>query len=519
MESCSCHVGSLQLESAIPSARALICLIDHEGRLLRANDTLRRWGCGEIGQVRGQDLHRVLHADCMVENCYLRHFCEQGKAEIAKGRRIECGAFDPVLNRFINIKGEPTGFRSEPGGAAIDPAEFLAMLVLDDVTEASLAEERVSSLNRELSKQVMREAQKRKQEEAIHLRMQVIIECTSNFVAMSDAHGRLTYLNPAGREMLGIDLALDVSAMTVLDLHTKAAGEAVLRQAFPAASESGNWIGRSVLCRRDGSEIETSQVVIAHYGVNGQHEGFSIVEHDMTAWLLGEQALRESHAELARLSEQLISIQETERRRIAADIHDGIGQSLSLIKMRVSVAAAQLENGATAEVQAALKGLMPLVQDTIDEVRRVATDLRPSSLEDLGILATLAWFCREVEATCQGIRVDREITANESDIHPELRIVIFRIIQEAVSNIVKHAMPRRIRVVLRRYSDHLMLGIEDDGCGFDPADVVGIDCTGRGFGLSSMKERARLSGGRYELRSARGQGTRIQVEWPIPASA
>jgi signal transduction histidine kinase len=327
----------------------------------------------------------------------------------------------------------------------------------------------------------------------------------------------LSYLNPAGRAMLGLDAEAGISAFTVFDLHTESARKNMKQVAIPAALMAGNWMGRSVLRSRDGAEIDTSQVIIAHYGQDGMHEGFSIVEHDMRAWLEGEQALRDSNAELARLSAQLISVQETERRRIAADIHDGIGQSLSLIRMRVATAVGQLEIGDAAAALATLNGLLPQVKDAIGEVRRVATDLHPSSLEDLGILPTLSWFFREIETACQGVRVEREFVVSEADIHPSLRIVIFRIIQEAVSNILKHATPRRIRVRLQRRRDALQLRIEDDGCGFDPASIAGIDCAGRGFGLSSMKERARFSGASYQLRSAIGQGTRIEVEWPTPA--
>lgn len=512
------EAGKPALESAdARSAQQLICLLDENGRVIRANATLQRWSRREFSQSRGHDLHEALHADCDVDNCYLRHFCTHGSAEIVAGRRLECDVFDPVLNRFFNIRGEPARLPGDERGKAGETSGFLAMLVLEDVTDVRLADERITALNRDLSRQVRHEMQRRKQEESIRLRMQALIECTANFVAMSDAHGRLSYLNPAGRAMLGIAATFDVSALTVLDLHARAAGEAVLREAFPAATENGNWIGRSLLRRQDGSEIETSQVIIAHYAANGQHEGFSIVEHDMTAWLRGEQALRESHAEQARLSAQLITVQETERQRIAADVHDGIGQSLSLIKMRLTTAAGQLEKGAPSAALATLKNLIPQVRDAIDEVRRVATDLHPSSLDDLGILATLAWFFREVEAACLGVRVDQELTVSEADIHPSLRIVIFRILQEAVSNIVKHAMPGRIQVKLQHHGDRLLLSIEDDGCGFDPASVVGIDCAGRGFGLSSMKERARLSGGHYLLHSAPGQGTRIQIEWPLAA--
>jgi signal transduction histidine kinase len=255
--------------------------------------------------------------------------------------------------------------------------------------------------------------------------------------------------------------------------------------------------------------------VLAHHDAAGRDDGFSIIAHDMTQWLKGEQELRELHEEQRRLSAQLIAVQETERHRIAADIHDSIGQSLSLIKLQVSTAEAQLKSGANSDALATLNSLLPRVQNAIGEVRRVATDLHPSMLEDLGILPTLTWFFRELETAFPGIRIEKQFSVMEHEVPRALRIVIFRILQEAVSNIVKHAAPQSINVKLKRSTDRLYFDIEDDGLGFDPKTIMGIDYSGRGFGLSSMKERARFSGGVYVLRSSVGQGTSIHVEWPL----
>lgn len=226
-----------------------------------------------------------------------------------------------------------------------------------------------------------------------------------------------------------------------------------------------------------------------------------------------EENLRHSEEELRQLSGQLMSIQETERKRIAADLHDGIGQSLSVIKLSIEEAARNLANGATREAVDALQQLAPRVKDAIVEIRRISMDLRPSTLDDLGILPTLSWFFREFEAACRGISVERQITAVESDIPTPLKVVIFRILQEAVSNIVKHAGATRIRFGLEKDNDALIFRVEDNGHGFDT--VAFHEAPADGLGLRSMQERARLSGGNYQLKSVPKRGTSIRITWPL----
>jgi len=221
-----------------------------------------------------------------------------------------------------------------------------------------------------------------------------------------------------------------------------------------------------------------------------------------------------SQSELRRLSAQLLTIQESERQRIATDLHDGLGQSLTLIKLAVENMTSLLAENSFSETEASLKQLKLKVQNAFGELRRVAMDLRPSTLDDLGILATLSWFFREFEGACRGIKIEKQLLVQESQIPAPLKIAIFRILQESVSNIVKHAQADHIRVTLKKSGDTLHLSIEDNGQGFETAGRDNYCPLDRGLGLVSMKERAKFSGGTYQIESVIGQGTCIFVSWP-----
>jgi signal transduction histidine kinase len=226
-----------------------------------------------------------------------------------------------------------------------------------------------------------------------------------------------------------------------------------------------------------------------------------------------EQALRHSREELRRLSGLLLSIQEDERRRIALDLHDGLGQSISLIKLAIEKSARLLAAGATYEARESLQQLIPRVEEALIDVRRVSTELRPLMIDDLGILPTLSWFLREFETLRGGVVVERIFNVAEHDVPVPLHITLYRILQEAVHNIVKHSGADRVWVRLDRMDNTLYLAIEDNGRGFDPDSIKFVEGETRGLGLLSMKERASFSGGTYHLSSAAGKGTCIKVSW------
>lgn len=227
-----------------------------------------------------------------------------------------------------------------------------------------------------------------------------------------------------------------------------------------------------------------------------------------------DDGVRIPQNDLQRSPAQLISMLESERHRIATDLHDGLGQSLTLILLKLDDMAGLLAARSLGEAEESLRQLKSNVRDAFGELRRVAMDLRPSIIDDLGILATLSWFFREFENACHNIKIERNLLVQEGNIPLPLKVTIFRILQEAVNNIVKHAKADNIRVRLTKRGDVLHLSIEDDGQGFESHGRGNNGTRYKGLGLVSMEERAKLSGGVFHVDSAVGKGTRILVSLP-----
>ena len=237
------------------------------------------------------------------------------------------------------------------------------------------------------------------------------------------------------------------------------------------------------------------------------------VVQDMTKRRKAEEALRESDKELRILSNQLLSTEEKERKRIARELHDGIGQALSAIKFSVENSLRELRNSPDHAEFKSLETVIPLTQKTIEEVRRIVKDLRPSILDDLGILATINWFCREFQNVYSGIRIKREIEIHENDIPPPLKTAIYRILQEALNNVAKHSQADLVQLFLQKTDNRVELTIHDNGAGFDLSEAISLIPSRRGFGLASMRERAELSGASFDIKSAEREGTTIRVVW------
>lgn len=236
---------------------------------------------------------------------------------------------------------------------------------------------------------------------------------------------------------------------------------------------------------------------------------------DMTKRRKAEDALRKSDRELRILSNQLLSTEEKERKRIARELHDGIGQALSAIKFGVENSLRELRNTVEPSEIKSLQTLIPLTQKTIEEVRSIVKDLRPAILDDLGILATITWFCREFQKVYTSIQIVSNIYIEEKDIPAPLKTVIYRILQEALNNIAKHSQASSVQLDLRKTDNRIDLEIDDNGIGFDLDEVMALKPSQRGFGLASMRERAELSEATFAIDSKSGQGTTIRVRWSI----
>jgi signal transduction histidine kinase len=155
----------------------------------------------------------------------------------------------------------------------------------------------------------------------------------------------------------------------------------------------------------------------------------------------------------------------------------------------------------------AMKELSLNMAHTIGEVRRIMTDLRPSILDDLGLLSALNWFCREYEKSYSHLSVQKQIGISEDEVPDLLKTVIFRISQEAMSNVAKHSKASLVNLTLQKAGESVELTIQDNGHGFQYGEIA------KGFGLSTMKERAELSGGTFAIQSTEGKGTAIRASW------
>ena len=291
------------------------------------------------------------------------------------------------------------------------------------------------------------------------------------------------------------------------------------RQSFLKALKSDKAYVREYRIRTKNGDIhwiqDRGQIICNQHG---EIEYVSGVFFDINESKRTEEALLKSQKELRILSSQLLSAEETERKRIARELHDGIGQALSAIKFSVENAIEELrKKPATANIES-LASIIPLTRKTIDEVRRIVKDLRPSILDDLGILATIAWFCREFQSIYSTVRIEKEITVKENEIPVSLKTIIYRIMQEALNNTAKHSRADRVRLSLKKSDGSIELAIEDNGQGFNFKQAVYVKNSMRGFGLASMKERAELSGGSFAIKSVAGAGTSIRVLWPVKFS-
>ena len=228
-----------------------------------------------------------------------------------------------------------------------------------------------------------------------------------------------------------------------------------------------------------------------------------------------EDEIRDSEKRLRILSSQLLTVQENERKRISREVHDSLGQSLSAIKFRVENILQEMRQNRRKTMVKSLETVIPIVQQSIEEARRIQMDLRPSVLDDLGILATISWFCREFKTTYPAISIETQVGVREDEVPDSLRTVIYRIMQEALNNIAKHSGADLVHLSLRGTDEKMELTIRDNGVGFDIEKNLSADRPRRGLGLTSMRERAELSGGSFAIESIKGKGTTITATWSL----
>ena len=326
-------------------------------------------------------------------------------------------------------------------------------------------------------------------------------------------NGRLEFANQRFFQMVGRS-QLDLAAMDVADIiHPD--DWAMVREMWRRRL-AGTGATQDYECRilHSGGETRwiSGRTALIRYG--GEFALLGNIQ-DITERHKAEQALRDSRETLHRLSARLMSAQESERQRVARELHDSIGQSLSAVKFMVERALdEQAAHGPDSPQARSLRAVVPVIQSSVEEVRRISMALRPTTLDDLGLLATIAWFTREFQVTYPHMEVERLIEIEEFEVPENLKTNIFRIMQEAMNNAAKYSQASKVTVALRQVLGDLQLVVGDNGVGFNPAEAR-RNTTAGGFGLASMRERAELFGGSLILTSSPGVGTMIIARWAL----
>jgi two-component system sensor histidine kinase UhpB len=270
----------------------------------------------------------------------------------------------------------------------------------------------------------------------------------------------------------------------------------------------------TVRLRKDGSRIDVSVTVSPILDADGRVIGASKIARDITARKQAEDELRASREQLRALAARLQSVREEERKRIARELHDELGQSLTGFKMdlvwlrnRLQANDAPLKREPLVEKIGMMAGLLDGVAGLM---RKLCTELRPGVLDDLGLTAAMEWLAREYQNRT-GIRCDLTLEAGELTVDPERSTALFRILQELLTNVARHAQATRVTVLLKGSPTHLLMEVEDNGRGIKEPEKAGA----KSLGLVGLRERAFILGGGVQIEGMPGKGTRVRVTMPL----
>jgi PAS domain S-box-containing protein len=318
------------------------------------------------------------------------------------------------------------------------------------------------------------------------------------------AHHRITRVNDAILTQYGFTRD-EMLGLTPADLyaHDPALGRATWRRLFNAGRLHAAVTDER---RADGTPMLIEGDYVCLYDESGMLTGHFGIQRDITERRANEEALRRSRQELRDLADRLQAVREEERTRIARELHDELGQALTGLKLDLAWVRGRLPQADLAE---RLQTLMNRVDGTVDAVRRIATELRPGVLDLLGLVAAIEWQAQEFGRRT-GIETSLELDADQSPLDDTRATTVFRILQEALTNVARHAGASRVRIGFSRSREQLRLQVADNGRGITAAELAGR----RSLGLVGIRERAIACGGLLEITGRQGQGTVVDLRIP-----
>ncbi len=339
-----------------------------------------------------------------------------------------------------------------------------------------------------------------------------ILEGTCDAVYVKDLQGCYLMINPAGAQMLGKPLEQIVSK-SVFELFSPEVARQMMefdRQAV----ESGETVTGELTITLGGT-VRTFVITRSPYRDHrGDIIGVVGVSRDITERQRAAEHLESSRAQLRALSARLQSAREDERKRIAREIHDELGQVLTGLKMEISSLAKRLtsqDNGVDRpQIAERARTINQLIDGAIQTVRKISTELRPGLLDTLGLTAAIEWHVEEFQKST-GIRCDLKLSTNGFTLEQERSIAVFRIFQEILTNVARHAQATRVDITFDEHDRDLILTAQDNGRGIKASEFSNP----KSLGLIGMRERALLLGGEVNIRGVRGKGTTVTLRVPL----
>lgn len=409
-----------------------------------------------------------------------------------------------VLDQSGYVSGEWRHRRKD--GSLVD-VEFSANVILDG--------------GQEVVCMVVRDITERKRIEEEHRYHAYLLENLNDAVLATDEQLLITAWNKAAEKMYGwrADEVLGSHIWQVVPLEmTEDQREDALRE----LAETGRFRIEVVTYGKDGAPVWVEGITVALRREDGEITGYVNIRHDITERKRTEEELRHLNHELAererelhRMVRRIVAIQEEERRRVAYEVHDGFAQTVAAAYRHLQTFA-EHRRPESEEEREELEYIIALVQRTVEEARSVIENLRPTTLDDFGLATAIQLQVEELQT--QGFEASYEGTLGEERLPSTLEVNLFRVTQEALSNVRKHAETDRVRVAIGRREGVMRLEVRDWGRGFRPSEVRGGAGPGEKVGLSSMRDRVALLSGSLQIRSEPGFGTSVVAEIPLSAA-
>ncbi len=340
----------------------------------------------------------------------------------------------------------------------------------------------------------------------------VIAEKANYGIGIIDLEGHLIYVNRSFAEMHGyVPDELTGQHFSITHPHRKSTNIKKLKKRL---EPSGRLLTDELWQKKkDGTLFPALLTGTGIKDDKGKLLYFSSIAIDISELKQTKNALRESEQKLRALSSHLLTVQEKEKKRISLELHDELGQSLTVLKLRFRTIERKLNPDQEGLKETCATSLQ-YIDQIIDNVRRLSRDLSPSTLEDLGLSSSLRWMAEGFAKYCN-IKLSIQTEDIDHLYPPENQIIIYRIFQEALTNIEKHAQAGNASIIVKKEKKNVTFTIEDNGQGFDAQKTVAGYSIDKGMGLAAIDERSRMLGGILDLSSAEGKGTRIRLTVPI----